>query len=104
MPMRNITVLMTANSAPAIPPLPGIFDMLICGVAAFSFILAPPDTRISNLRLQPSHLQSRAELLHQLRSGGGLRLRRRSTSGVCRAPIRSRDRQGAGFDVREDPV
>src|SRR6266516_3091510 len=43
MPMRKITVLMTANRAPAIPPLPGIFDMLICGFGAPSFIFAPPD-------------------------------------------------------------
>jgi hypothetical protein len=39
MPMRNITVLMTANMAPAMPPPPRIFDTLICGFEASSLML-----------------------------------------------------------------
>jgi len=36
--MRNITVLITANSAPAKPPPPGIFETFICGFGAPSLI------------------------------------------------------------------
>jgi hypothetical protein len=38
-PTRNMTMLMTANIAPAMPPPPGIFDTLICGFESSSLIL-----------------------------------------------------------------
>jgi hypothetical protein len=39
MPMRNIIVLTTAKIAPAMPPLTGIFAMLICGLRVSSLML-----------------------------------------------------------------
>ena len=44
MPIRNITVQMMANSVPATPVPPGIFDTLICGVGVLSRIMHPLTT------------------------------------------------------------
>jgi hypothetical protein len=49
-PIRNITVLMTATMAPAMPPPPDIFDTFICGVGSPFLILRPPTPRYHRLR------------------------------------------------------
>jgi hypothetical protein len=66
-PIRNITVLMTATMAPAMPPPPDIFDTFICGVGSLFLILHLPTPRYHRLRRRVSVAES-LKVQRQIRS------------------------------------
>ena len=86
--MRNISVLMMATMAPAMPPPPGIFETLICGFGVLSFTL--------HLLTLSYHTNS------CLRKFAGKAKQSKDRAGSCSCLRRSRDKRMESGSAESD--